>query len=84
MPDETTATREADGSLGDQKDAVPPYASLLMCFSARLEDQMRPEHRAEFARRRYLWNVDGDEGIFRWLETSFSNYKVIVTDEHDK
>ena len=48
VPDETTVIREAEGSLGDQQDAIPPYASLLMRFSARLEDQMTPEQRAEF------------------------------------
>ena len=63
---------------------IPPYASLPMRLSARLEDQMTPEQQVEFARRRCSWNGGGDEGIFRWLETNFLDYKVIVTEEHDK
>jgi hypothetical protein len=39
VSDETTATREDEYSLGDQKDVIPPsYASLLMRLSAWLED----------------------------------------------
>lgn len=57
------------------------YETLEMRVGMRLAEQMTNTQLDEFER---FFNAQDDAGAFRWLETNFPGYKLIVADEYAK
>ena len=57
------------------------YETLEMRVGMRLADQMTNQQLDEFEQ---YFEAKDDAGAFKWLESNFPNYKVIVQEEFDK